>query len=306
MAMKFLFANGIDSSCLYQGDLLVKNEALRGAIANAHHYYAEQQDYTHFIVLTQSCDLVRRDGKPPKSRYITLAAGRPLQIVVDRFLEKHRVSDIEFPFMVCHKEKEILAQQLLERLLHNTEDSYFFVRKGSCESVDTDLCFFLVLSVALRAAHYDTCLSAKVAQLDDIFAAKVGWLTGSLYSRIATPDVEESIERPEEYKMAFYNDTLQDRIVWLSPRQVGYLKDQIKKWKRDRPGSEIDRATATAMIGELPDEVTLIAQRAVNALSEKGAIDKAKITPAEAVRLLKSDFNLRQLVRSIATPTSAS
>ena len=78
MSMDFIFTkpNDVDYGSLRQGDLLIKNPHLKAAIAEAHKYYADTPDYTHFLVLTQSCDLVRRGKKPPKSRYITLAAAQ--------------------------------------------------------------------------------------------------------------------------------------------------------------------------------------------------------------------------------------
>jgi hypothetical protein len=89
---------------------------------------------------------------------------------------------------------------LLERLLHNTEDGFFFLKKDSHPELIEDLCVFLALSVAIRADQYEACLTAKIAQMDHIFAAKVGWLVGNLYSRIGTPDVEEKIANSDEYK----------------------------------------------------------------------------------------------------------
>ena len=123
--MEFVFATPeqTERNNLLQGDLLVRNEGLQSILSQAHGYYATAPDYSYFLVLTQSCDLVRRRSKP-KARYITLAAARPLALVVDRFLAKIR-HNYEFPVMLCQKDREISARQLLERLLHNTEDGFF-------------------------------------------------------------------------------------------------------------------------------------------------------------------------------------
>src|SRR6266852_5493718 len=188
--MDFIFVSPpkMDRRSLLQGDLLVRNELLKSVLAQAHSYYAEAPDYQHYIVLTQSCDLVRRRGKPPKSRYITLAAARPLSIVVDRFTARHRFTLEDFPVPLCNKISEIRARQLLERLIHNTEDGFFFLRKDSHPELVEDLCVFLPLSVAVRSEHYDQCLAAKIGQMEDIFSARVGWLVGNMYSQVGTPD----------------------------------------------------------------------------------------------------------------------
>ena len=221
--MDFIFAPAaeVDASSLRQGDLLLKTDALKAAISVAHSYYAEAEDYTHFLVLTQSCDLVRRGGKP-KSRYITVAAARPLSVVVARVLEKYRFPKFDFPFVVCPSSNAVSAQHFLERLLHNTEDGYFFIRKDEARGINQDLCVFLPLSIALRVDHYDVCLSTKIAQLDNIFAAKVGWLAGNQYSRVATPDVEEKLDAPSEYKKAFYKEALFEDTAWLTSQQQDF------------------------------------------------------------------------------------
>src|ERR1700682_4541608 len=155
--MDFVFAppEQTEKNSLVQGDLLVRNAGLQSILSQAHGYYATAPDYNYFLVLTQSCDLVRRRSRP-KARYITLAAARPLTLVIDRFLAKIR-HDYQFPVMLCQKDQEIRARQLLERLLHNTEDGFFFLKKDSHPAIDQDLCVFLPLSVAVRAEHYEAC-----------------------------------------------------------------------------------------------------------------------------------------------------
>src|SRR4051812_31689281 len=64
---------------LSQGDILQKSDGLLGVIRPYFRYYADHEDYKYFMVLTQTCDLVRRDGGPCASPYITLAAVRPLR-----------------------------------------------------------------------------------------------------------------------------------------------------------------------------------------------------------------------------------
>src|ERR1035437_4182653 len=99
--MDFVFASPeqTEQNSLLQGDLLVRNEELQSILSQAHGYYAAAPDYNYFLVLTQSCDLVRRRSKPT-ARYITLAAARPLTLVVDRFLATIR-HDYQFPIMLC-------------------------------------------------------------------------------------------------------------------------------------------------------------------------------------------------------------
>jgi hypothetical protein len=154
--MEFLFASDkdVDAYNLRQGDLLLKDPKLAEVLRQAHSYYADAQDYSHFMVLTQSCDLVRR-GKKPKTSYITLAAVRPFTLLLEKQFITYRFKALGLKVEVCDRSKEVLVRQFLERMLHNTEPGFFFLRKGSHPALKEDLCVFLTLSVALRADHYD-------------------------------------------------------------------------------------------------------------------------------------------------------
>ena len=294
--MDFLFSPEVDPDCLRQGDLLLKTKKLRAAVNKAHNFYAKADDYTHFVVLTQSCDLVRRNGKC-NAKYITLAAVRPLKTLIDRSIDKYRDRDIEFPVNVCYKDRKAEIDRLLERLLHNTEDTYFFIRRDSAESVSVDLVAFLVLSIALRIEHYDACLSAKKAQLTDIFAAKLGWLTGNLYSRVATPDLEEHMgDGAAEYKSEFFDETIS--AAWLSPAQIRELKRLVRAWKKDNQDKELTTEIAWELLDQVPDDIELVARRAVEILGFSDLIDKSEGVSDRARNALKNDTNFQRIVRS--------
>src|SRR6266567_6106288 len=79
---------------LCQGDVLKKTDVIRAVLEQVHPHYLKD-DYTHFVVLTQTCDLVRREGGRCGSRYITLAAVRPLEVAVRRELLKYQKSELE-------------------------------------------------------------------------------------------------------------------------------------------------------------------------------------------------------------------
>ena len=87
------------SSNLMQGDVISKTSGLKRLLEEVHPHYL-QDDYTHFLVITQSCDLVKRGGKDCKSRYITLAAVRPLTLVLEREIRTLQ-DDFMFAANVC-------------------------------------------------------------------------------------------------------------------------------------------------------------------------------------------------------------
>ena len=50
-----------------------------------------------------------------------------------------------------------------------------------------------VVSIALRRQHYDLLKESRCGRLAPQYANKLGWLSGNLYSRIATPDWEDQV-----------------------------------------------------------------------------------------------------------------
>ena len=282
---------------LLQGDLLLRTPELKGAIGAAHDYYATAPDYTHFLVLTQSCDLVLRKGKC-KSRYVTICAVRPLSLAVDREFERFINPVSGCPIPVGNLENNVLARQFLERVLNNTVDGMFFIPKGSAATVTEHLCAFLPLSVALRAEeHYQTLLGAKVGQVKAIFAAKIGSLASNLYSRIATPDLHEHHEASavSAYTKLFLKDLGHSSVAWLSPYQRETLTARIGEKLAEAGGEEISEAQAAELLQSLPSEIDAIAARVVTVLSDRGLIANDADAQRKARNFLLNDREIRRL-----------
>ena len=111
---------------LEQGDLLSPDTQLRALLEQYHPYYARHKENKLYAVLTQSCDLVRRDGKPCKAKYISLAAVRPLSIVLEREIAKHQ-DKFDIEANTCAQTRRALIEQFLERVLNNNEHEYFYL-----------------------------------------------------------------------------------------------------------------------------------------------------------------------------------
>ncbi|HZO80565.1 MAG TPA: hypothetical protein VFB33_02635 [Candidatus Binataceae bacterium] len=205
-----------NSTDLEQGDLLSK-EGLSQILAIVHPHYLGDE-YTHFLVLTQSCDLVRRAGKC-KTRYITLAAVRPVEIVLQREVEKYQ-DEFAKKGMVCSRNKRQLLENFLERLLNNNEPEYFFLRKEDAVGLHDDSCAFLRLSISIRAyQHYDSCLTARVVSLTPQFQAKLGWLVGNMYSRIGTEDWVPQYTTKEQFH-SLITAILDQLCLWVDDAKL--------------------------------------------------------------------------------------
>lgn len=289
----------IDRGQLLQGDLLHRTPALADAIGQAHSYYATAADYSHFFVLTQSCDLVRRKSGTCKSRYITVCAVRPLSLAVERELERYTSPLTGCPIPIGNVENNVLARQYLERVLNNTVDGIFFIPRGSADTVEDHLCAFLPLSVALRIDHYDVCLSAKVGQAKEIFAAKVGSLASNLYSRIATPDLHERNNRKavEAYTKKFLDELGYSSVVWLTAYQRGFLETKIAETLQLTGQAQLSPEQAVTLLQSVPREADAISERVIKVLTDHRLVADDPEVHRKARNLLKNDREYQRLAK---------
>src|ERR1700679_1779586 len=72
--MHYIYTDAPDAASLNQGDVLTRTPELDAVLTEYHPHYARHPSYRYFLVLTQSCDLVRRKGVPPDARYISIGA----------------------------------------------------------------------------------------------------------------------------------------------------------------------------------------------------------------------------------------
>lgn len=186
--MHFTYAAEPDSGQLFQGDLIIRTSRVDEILEQVHPHY-RKEDYKAFIVLTQTCDLVRRENGQCGARYISIAAVRPLELVIKRAFDAMCKNRWEAEYRVTNSKTRERLRMFLARLLNNNEDEFFFLRRDAPSGLSTDCCAFLQLSIAVKAEfHYATLLEAKKLQLTDIFQHKLGYLVGKMYSRVGTPD----------------------------------------------------------------------------------------------------------------------
>lgn len=177
-----------DMETLCQGDVLEITEELSMVLKNVHPYFLNGQ-YKFFMVLSQSCDLVRRNGKSCKTPYITLAAVRSYSDFLEKMFLKGKYAEKVDELLLMDEKNKDRAYQLVERVYNNTEPEYFFLYKEEALEFPESMVAYLKVSIALKSnEHYNKCLNAKKIELTDEFKAKLGWLVGNMYSRVGTAD----------------------------------------------------------------------------------------------------------------------
>ena len=200
---------------LNQGDVLKRTPEVETILREVHPHYYTRTDYPFFIILTQSCDLVRREGRPCSSRYVTLAATRPLRLALEREVRRFQYNAIEKELGFCSRAQHAKMIQLAERLLNNNQEGYFFLQREPGSGLEEDHCAFLQLSIALKTElHYETLLRAKILQLSESFQHKLGHLVGTMYSRVGTEDWVPQHATEEEFRERTRR-LVEDLVGWL-------------------------------------------------------------------------------------------
>ena len=227
------------SSHLLQGDVLQPTDDLLKVLRDdpgVHPYFANPSQYPLFMILTQSCDLVRRlPSNDPKSPYISLCAVRYARRAVDRKIEEERSDPVEIKHSLCHTKYENGIKDFVRKLLNNNASGYFYLHDTGDYRIPEPMCAFLPVSIALKKHHYDVCLEARVISLNSEFRSKLGWLIGDVYSRVATRDwVNDPTDKQEQRDF----DDIVVRMVrggrlWADGTQTQKLKQVIASGEID-------------------------------------------------------------------------
>lgn len=222
----FTYKKEMDKDTLCQGDIIQINDELKETLKNIHPYFLKEQ-YKYFIVLSQSCDLVRRKGNKCKTPYITLAAVKRFDDFIQRTAIQKKLAEKVGELYLMDKKKENQLFQLIERIYNNTEPEYFFLYKEDVLNFPESMVAYLKISFALKSdEHYEKCLRAKILELSDEFKAKLGWLIGDMYSRVGTTDWE-SLYTAQQKKDKI-RDEINSRFVVGTQEQIVEVKNRLK------------------------------------------------------------------------------
>lgn len=268
---------------LEQGDLIPRSAPVIDKVLRQYHpYHVEKSANELFAVLTQSCDLVKHDGKP-KTRYIALAPLRPLRLILNREFSDFLVKTPGGLYVLGSMETQGRYDDFLAKLINNNDSRYFFVPERPDLHIAEDMCVMLPLSMSIRVEHYDACLKERVAQITDIFQAKLGWLLGQQFSRVGTPD--------------WAPDGLADKVrsvseralSWLPDHQFTQLKTMLRKFEEENPGVVLDEDSFAEMRKKLQNKRDMVITSVIDVLVKLG-----KLPPPPNAEVFKVRKELRR------------
>lgn len=196
---------------LEQGDVLLPTDGLSSLFDRVLPHFCDRK-YVGFIILTQSCDLVRRKGVCT-ARYINLAVIRQLDAVLAAFLDTVCDTVREGVYLT---ESKLDAKKLLARVFNQNEQNLglFYLHPDVDVGIGKPSVALLRVSVAFRVKHYDVIREARTGRLTPEFRNKLGWLVGNIFSRIGTPDWSEQPDGKETINK-LTTRLLQEHALWI-------------------------------------------------------------------------------------------
>jgi hypothetical protein len=128
------------------------------------------------------------------------------------------------------------------------------------------MCIMLPLSMSIRADHYDACLAGRVAQITDLFQAKLGWLLGQQFSRVGTPDwLPEALD-------AKVKGVSERTLSWLPDHEFAQIKTALRKFQDDNPGVPLSDEQFAEMRSKLQNKRDVVITSVIEALVRLGEL----------------------------------
>jgi len=218
-----------DKEDLQQGDIIENNEEISNIVKQIYPKISDLE-YDSFLVITQSCDLVRRDGKLCKSKYINLVPIQPLEYaflsLLDRVDDRYKITG-----RLYSAKGKSTAIQLIESISNQNAWALgvFFLHSNIDVKIPVDSVALLQVSFSFPSeSYYNKITRARSGRLNVAFQSRLGWLVGNLYSRVATPDFPKTNQQEViDYLMS--SDKGNNNLPqWLTKDQLKQLKSSAK------------------------------------------------------------------------------
>jgi len=213
------------------------------------------------MIITQSCDLVRRNGEC-SAKYINVAVVRSLSQVLPSLLESVCPS---LTSLIYSEDNRSRVGDLLARIFNQNEQKHglFYLYPDGDIGIGVGAVAFLRVSVAFRHQHYDLMRKSRSGRLHEPFAHKLGWLVGNLYSRVGTQDWDKH------------------QLKALVDEYIGEDNDLGIRW--------IDRYVARQLEKELKEDVALTREDILDRAA-KGIKRPKDLGIDRIVAMIKSEF----------------
>lgn len=205
---------------LRQGDILEPSKTLLALFEDVHPHFINSK-YRGFLVLSQTCDLVRRKqkGRICDATHTSLSVIRSLQDIISDSLKDR------FGYLapgIYNGGMKNTVENLAERLVNQNEEKLglFYLHPDLDSGISFPSVAILRVSISVKAMQYEKLLGARVGRLSKEFQPKLGWMVGNLYSRVGVTDWKETPKQDYDEKQLI-SELLsfnRDEPLWLDTK----------------------------------------------------------------------------------------
>jgi hypothetical protein len=283
---------------LQQGDVILRDGILARSL-NACHPRLFGPECSHVMVLTSSCDLVLRqkDQDMYEARFLTLAPVYPLETILEQQLELEQ-SSIEQKAEQCSDRTRNILTEFLKKLINNNIPDYFFLPQSTTKDIQFPVhsCAILRQAFPIKLDYnYLLFQQSRIVSLTDVFVAKLGFLVGEMYSRVATDDVIPAYMPDFKSKVQSWLSGLSD---WEDSEVVGRAITSARKQNRVNDLLRATREEVRYFIAQYSKEHML--ERAVKqviSILEKQNLPICEQQKANFAADLQKDDKFRQFIK---------
>jgi len=212
-----------DKQSLYQGDIIFIDAAIRSNLKALCQGKIMKAEFA--IVLTQSCDLVKRSefGNKCKAQLIHMGL---LSIFDEYFIEnlsKYCEKGLfEDKVRIIDQGNAQKLQNSLERLFNNNINDYFFIPEDNGQGLASHYIVDIRDQCLISFDFFEDIIRNKRCELEEIYRAKLGYMISQLFSRIGTKD--------------WNKQELENTIkVLISENSIILSKDKVRMAKQKEP-----------------------------------------------------------------------
>lgn len=229
--LHFTYSEEIDDINLHQGDLLKRTKELDTLLKKYHPNFIYKNN-EYFMVLTQSCDLYKREDKI-NINYINICPVKSISFVLNYTSLHYRYTEYEKKLNFTSGNSISKIEHFIERLMDNNESEFFYLYREPSVGIVDDYCAFLRLVIPIHSRDYSILLKSKILQLSQPFEHKLGYLFGLNYSKIGTDDWSSEI-KDEKYKNTFnqYISEIKSNLIIIGDAsEYRAMIKELKKYK---------------------------------------------------------------------------
>lgn len=233
-----IYASKLQTEALSQGDIIFLNDQLKTVFLE---HFKVEFDPEFLMVLSQSCDLVKRGNRAPKINHIILSLVRPFRNYI-----KHVVKDLS-PVkigndvtLIKDNDFDSLRQKVFDLINNANAKTNLFLPEQEPFEEHMVAVFNTVYPLRFRE-QYDLLLENRVLSLNNDYKAKVGDIFSTLFDRVVVTELTDSKDWDKKKLFSFIDEIFEEYGLIKTDRNVIKNFSITGKVTRERVRSEIEK-----------------------------------------------------------------